>query len=114
MAIELTNLVNETVDVTIANGATVSSAATLYGSRLVGIITPSALTGVAFTFQASADGSTFTAVYDTNGAAISATVSTDQWVVLDPADFAGIPYLKVVSGAAEGAGRTISLVVRPV
>ena len=104
----------EEVEVTIASSGTVSTAANLLGMRLVGIVTPAALTGTALTFQGSADGSTYTALYDTAGDAVGATVAADRWVVLDPADFAGIPYIKAVSGSAEAAERTITLIVRPV
>ena len=41
----------EEVEVTIASSGTVSTAANLLGMRLVGIVTPAALTGTAFTFK---------------------------------------------------------------
>jgi len=102
--------------VTIANGQTVSDALDLSraGFSLVGIVTPAALTGATFTFQASADGVTYNAVYDKTGALVSVTVAASRYVVLAPADFAGIAYLKVVSGSTEGGARTIGLVARPV
>ena len=103
----------ETIDVTIANSGTVSTAANLLGMRLVGIITPAALTGTELTFQASTDNSTFTAMYDENGAAIAVTVAASRWTVPVFTSFLGVPYLKIVSGSAEAAERTITLIVRP-
>jgi hypothetical protein len=108
------NPIDETFTVTIAESGTVSTAADLVGARLVAIITPGTLTGTAMTFQGSVDNSTFVAVHNDLGAAISATVAASRYIVLDPADFAGIRYIKVVSGSAEAAARTITLVARPV
>ena len=106
--------IGATASVVIANGQTVSEAAPFYGLRLVGLITPAALTGTSVTFQGSVDGVTYVPIYDSAGVAITATVSTSRWTVLDPADFAGMAYIKVVSGSAEGAARTIVLIARPV
>lgn len=103
--------------VTIASGGTVSSALNLTtsGHCVVGLITPGTLTGTSFTFQASADGSTYNALYDKNGSQYSVTVSTSRYIYLPPADFAGIPYLKIVSGSTESGGdRVITIVTRPV
>jgi len=114
MQISNTSNSTDTIDVTIANSGTVSTAASLNGMRLVGIITPAALTGTTLTFQASIDNSTFLAMYDEDGALISTVDSTSDWIVPNFVDFIGIPYRKVVSGSAEGGERTITLVVRPI
>jgi len=112
---DMSNFANDvtTTTVTIANSGTVSTAAQLFGMRLVGIVTPSALTGTAMTFQASADGSTYTAMYDTDGNAISYTVAASRWIPVTADVFGGVPYIKVVSGSSEAAARTITLVVKP-
>lgn len=100
--------------VAIANGQTVSDAVDLGGLRPIALVTPAALTGTAFTFQASVDGSTYVAVYDSSGSAVSVTVSTSRYIVLSPTTFAGIRFLKVVSGSAEGGARTIQVVARAI
>lgn len=105
--------------VTIANGATTSGAIETKAGNdmaLVGIITPAALTGVAFTFTACHTDSagTFNTVYNTAGTAYSVTVGTSRFIAIDPVDFAGVSFLKVVSGSAEGAARSIVLVFRRV
>lgn len=104
---------------TIANGATVSGAIETKAGNdmaLVGIITPAALTGVAFTFQAchTDAAGTFNAVYDTTGTQTSFTVSTSRFIRVDPITFCGASFIKVVSGSAEGAARSIVLVFRRV
>lgn len=100
------------INVTIANGGTTSTAADLGACTPVAVVTPAALTSTAFTFTASFDGATYTAVYDTFGTAASATVAASRWVVLSPADWYGVKKMKIVAGSAEGAARTIQIVCR--
>ena len=99
-----------TSTVTIESSGTTSSARDLNGlGNLVALVTPSALTGTSFTFQASTDGSTYNAVYN-EGTQYSVTVAASRYVALDPSVFAGAQYVKVVSGSTEAAERTITLV----
>lgn len=97
----------------IASGQTKSGVIDLSGCVLVGLLTPSALTGTVFTFEAatSADGM-FLPVYDAAGALVSVTVAASRFISILPSDLAGIQYLKIVSGSAEGAARTINLSCR--
>jgi hypothetical protein len=104
-----------TVTVTIANGETVSTATSslfLAGGIAGAIITPAALTGTALSFQVSYDGVTFTPLYATGGTTISYTVAASRVIPLDPAVFGAFPYIKLVSGSAEGAARTFTVIVR--
>lgn len=104
---------NPAIPVVIANGGTVSAALQLQGLVLCGIQLPAAFTGTTLTFQASVDGTTFQPVKSTaSGTALSYTVAQGTYVAIDPKDFQGINYLKVVSGTAEGAARTLNLAVR--
>lgn len=102
------------VEVTIASGQTVSTSASLFlnGGIAGAILTPAALTGTALTFQVSYDNVTFTPLYATGGTAVSYTVGTSRAIPLDPAVFGSFPYLKLVSGSAEGADRTLTILVR--
>lgn len=97
------------VSVTIANGAQSSSVIKLNGFALVGIKTPAALTGTAMTFEAcDADGSNAVPVkVTTSGTALSYTVTTSSFYAIDPTPFQGIQYLKIKSGSAESAARTL-------
>lgn len=106
------NAVVEYLSATIANGQTVSGVVDLKKRSPVGLLLPSALTGTAITFQMSdtLDG-TYVAIHS-GGAALSVTVGTSRYVVLDPANFRGVRFLKLVSGSAEGAARTILVATR--
>jgi hypothetical protein len=82
---------------------------------VVAIVTPSALTSTTLTIQASLDnGTTVLAHYDFTGSAYTVPCAADRWIALDPALFAGIPFIRVVMGSAEGAARTLKLVVREI
>ena len=98
--------------VLIASGQTTSAAIDLGDQIIVGIQIPSAFTGVALTFQAAYDNATFVAVTDKSGAAYSVTVAASKYVSLSPLDLAGVRYVKFVSGASEGADRTIGVITR--
>lgn len=101
-----------TETVVIANGGTVSGAIDLQGLTLCGVILPSAFTGAAITFQVSDDNVTYQAAYNTSNNAMTMTVTQARTYMITPTDFAGVRYLKLVSGSAEGAERTIKLLTR--
>ena len=105
MAQYMDNLVNHAF--TIASGQTVSAAIDLQGRTVVAMYMPSAFTGSTITFQTSPDNSTFQALYNTSNTQMSATVTQARNYKFDPGDLSGIRYLKLVSGSAEGADRTI-------
>jgi hypothetical protein len=79
-----------------------------------------AQTGIAFTFQVSADSTngtdgTFVPLRATpGGAALSFTVAAAGAYQVDPVNFMAWKWVKVVSGSAEGADRVIALIVRPI
>lgn len=106
--------VNPSATVTILSGATVSNAVDLGEMCLCGIQTPAALTSITFTFQGSSDNVTFCPITSQDGTAITAVVAASKLLMLAPSNFAGVRYLKVVAGSAEGADRTIILLVRAV
>lgn len=98
--------------VTILSGATVSSILSTSGMTLVGIQVPAAFTGTVITVQASdsATGSFFP-VYNSAGA-LSYTVAPSRWLVIDPKDFIGLQFIKLVSGTAEAADRAVNLMLK--
>lgn len=99
---------------TIANGATTSGAVDLTGTTLVGLHMPAAFTATAVTFTvAESAGGTYRTLYSA-GADVTITVAAAKYVALDPSVFAGARFIRIVSGAAEGAARTIILATRPV
>jgi len=101
-----------TNNVTITSGQTVSDALDLQGLALCGIQIPAAFTGASITFQGSYDGSTYQAIYNVSNTAYSITVGTSRTYAINPADFAGFRYVKIVSASAEGANRTIVVSTR--
>lgn len=96
--------------VTILSGGTVSDEAPVH-SAIIGIVMPAAFTGTALTFQGSADGQLFQQVFDDTGAALSVTVAAGRCVGLDTKalPLASWAFIKLVSNAAEGADRVITL-----
>lgn len=101
---------------TIASGQTVSGAVDLEGCALVGAFLPATLDGTALTFLAcDTAGGTYLPVHDADGDEVTATVAASRYLILDPADFAGVRYLKLEMGTAQSTtDTTITLAVRPV
>lgn len=96
-------------DATIANGATSSEAMDLRGLALVGVQFPATFTGTTVTFTMSDSfAGTYVPVYNSAGA-ISYTIAQARYYAIDPKDFHGIRFLKIVSGSAEGGARTVKL-----
>lgn len=104
-------LFNPAQVVTIANGAQSSSYIAALGFVLCGFYTPAALTGTAMTFEVcdTPDGTFLPLKSTTSGTALSYTVAASGYYAVDPKDFMGVSYLKIKSGSAEGAARTIKL-----
>ena len=102
----------------IASGASLSAVVPLGGTVLTAIVMPAVWTTANLTFQASADNSAFNDVYTDAGVEYSVTAAGARYIVIDPADFAGIDYLKIRSGTTgtavnQTAARTLTLMVRP-
>lgn len=103
----------KTTLIDISASTTISEPVECDGMDLVAIQTPSAMTGTALTFQGSADGVTYAAIYDDAGTAISVTSAASRYIMVGNTllkALRGLRFLKVVSGSAEAADRTIGLV----
>ena len=103
-----------TQNFTITSGQQVSdSYVDLQKGAVVGFLMPATLTSVAITIQAcdTPDG-TYLDVYTRDGTLYSIVVAASRAVMIPPADLAGIRYLKIKMGSAEGAGRTIKCLER--
>ena len=100
--------------VTIPNAGTKSGVIHIRDYVLVGIITPAALTSVTITFEASdTPTGTFVAVFDSDGNQVSLVVAASQAIGLSAAEADALgpwEFVKVVTGAAEAAERTLKLV----
>lgn len=96
----------------ISNGGTTSGAVPINGRMIAGIDLGATLTGTALSIQNSVDGQTFRAAFDNTGAAISWTVAGGRYLKFDP-PLLGYLTIKLVSGSAEGADRTLTVVMVP-
>jgi hypothetical protein len=107
----------ESQTVTIASGGTVSTAIQASREAAWGLQMPAAFTGTSITFQASADGSTFQALYeydtttDDGSATRAVTLAVAAARSYDlPAALTAWKAFKIVSGSAEAAARTLVVV----
>lgn len=108
-----------TVSVTIASGASLSSAVDLLKYSLVGIQMPGTWTAANLTFQGSYDGSTFANLYDETQEVTLTSPTASVFIVLDPAKYLSLRSLKVRSGTSgtpvtQGADRALQLILRQV
>lgn len=110
-----------TKTVTIADSSSLSGATDLGYATFCGFITPSGWTTAAVSFAAATSlAGTYYPVLSASGAEITTgSVAASKWVALDPADFAGIRWLKIQSGTSavpvnQSGGDIITLVLRGV
>lgn len=89
--------------VVIAVNGTVSTAMDMEDGTLCGVFIPAGFVGTAMTFQTSIDGITFVAVNNAAGA-LSYVVAASKYIAIDPKDFRGMRYIKLVSGSSETGG----------
>ena len=101
---------------TIAAAAALGAAVDLDRQRLHRIMLPGDWTAAALSFQASADGQTYADLYDGSGEVVIAAgiAAAGRAIVVDPAIFYGIRFLKVRSGTAaaavaQGGARSLTL-----
>jgi hypothetical protein len=100
--------------VQIDSGSTASEGSNTDGMLLSGIIFPSAMTGSTITIQWASSPGGWKDVKETDGSAVSYTISTDDVVRVDPSGwaFASTGFLRVVSSNSEAADRTINLIFK--
>ncbi len=108
-----------TQTVTIANGASLSNEVDLETKTLIAIDMPASWTAANLTLQASVDNSTWDNVFDSLGTEVTITAAASRFILLNPADFVSVRYLKVRSGTSgtpvnQGGARTITLIVRAI
>jgi hypothetical protein len=107
-----------TLTATIANGGTVSDAVNVKGNNVTGIFMPAAWTAANITFQASVDdGTTFGVVYgaDATGVLTVTTLTSPTaatYIQIPAGTFDGCTHIKVVSSAAQGASRAVTVAIR--
>ena len=105
------NLVASTYvyELTIASGATQSDHFRLTGDNIIGILFPAAMTGTSLTVEVSFDGSSFHAL-----TGVSLGVTVDEALEVASSTIFGWPFVRFVSSAAEGAERTLTVLVKEI
>jgi len=106
------------VDVVIAEDASLSAAAALKGLALVGVIIPGVWTAAGIAFNVSSDGTNYNNLY-WGGSAVEEAVLADEHHAMDPVKFLSAKFIKILSGTVAApvvqvAERTITLVCRPI
>ena len=91
---------------TIAASSTTSGALACSGFTFCGVQIPAAFTGTTVTFLVSSDGTTFQPLYNAAGQ-VSYTVAAGHYIAIDPKDFYGAAYVKIVSNATEASNRAL-------
>ncbi len=99
---------NTSVAAVIPISTATSAAINLGGMALVGLILPAAFTGTSLTFTVCDTlAGTYMPLYDSSNSLVSMTVAQGRAYAVDPSNFQGINFMKIVSGSTEGAARTI-------
>lgn len=98
-----------TANASILISATTSDVISTSGMSLVGVSVPTGFTGTAISFTVSdaADGTFVALKSTTSGTALSYTVAAATYAAIDPKDFYGVKFFKIVSGSTEAAARTL-------
>jgi hypothetical protein len=98
----------------IANGATVSTIEIdLSGRHVVGLMMPTAWTTADIAFDLSLDsGANWYPIHDKDGAEIKLTVAASRYVAIPPALLPGLGRIRLRSSQAQGAERSLTLIVR--
>jgi len=103
-------------EVTIATGATTSSAIAISYGFIVGIEFPASMVGTSVSFTvADLSTDTFKALYGTTGALFTVPVVASGIVQVNANDVSSLGgFIKVVSNATETSGATLKLITRDI
>lgn len=104
------------LDVVIAQSASLSGAIELPSATLLGLIMPSAWSAADITYQGSNDGSTWYDLHSDTAGEVTSSVTAGKLVSVYPEDFIACRWLRLRSGTsaaavAQAAARTITLIV---
>ena len=95
----------------ISDNTTISSGVNTDGMLLTGLVFPAAMTGTEVTFDFSIDGTNWYDVVETDGTAVTYTVTAGDVVRVDPSGwaFSSNGYIRLTSNGTEAADRKIIL-----
>lgn len=88
------------ISVTMPVGQALADIADLTDCRLLAIECPAGLTATALTFRAGSTAATMRNCHDSAGTEINIPVAANRFVAVDPAVFAGFPFLQVRGGTS--------------
>ena len=81
--------------------------------RLIAIQFEGTWTATSFTVQGSnTSAGAYDNVFEQDGTAVTITMASDRYVILDPKFYAGLRFMKLIGNVAEGGARTYVLVKR--
>jgi len=114
----------DSISVTVADSASVSSGQSIDGRGLLGIIAPACTASTAYLlYQVSMDDSTYYPLQDTSGTVVSTAVSTSDAIAaaVDPTKFLGWRFVKLqtvqsdkATAQAQTGAKAFSLIVGPI
>ena len=92
---------------TITSGVSTSTVVSTNGMSLVGCYLPTTFTGGTISFLASfISGGTYQELVNSSGQ-VKYTTASAAFIAINPVDFYGVPYFKIVSGSNEGGTRSV-------
>ena len=91
---------SEALNVTIANGASISAGDNLNGRTVTGIYMPAGWTAAGITFQVSNDGVTWSNLFGAAAELALTSAAAGVYIAVDPLSFLGVSWLRVRSGTA--------------
>lgn len=102
--------VSADASIVLATSTTVGTAVDARQYSDIGLVIPSTFDGTTITFQVSADGVTYQALYDINNNAVGMTVAASRSYDL-PGELTQWPYFKVVAGTVQATTDTALVAV---
>lgn len=93
--------------VTILAGHSTSAAVTTSGMQLVGCLIPAPFTSASISFSAASSLSGSYQEIDNSSGKVSYNVSAGKYISINPADFAGVEFFKIVTNLSEGGTRNL-------
>lgn len=106
--------INNYLPTAITGGGSTSAAINLNGQTPTGLRVPAGLASTSLTFEVSDSlAGTYTQLRDTSNNALSITTSnTAAQYALNPANFAGVDFIRIKTGSNEASNPVFQLIVR--
>lgn len=104
----------EFVELVIPNGSTTSTVYELGGTHLIGVLIPSAFTGIKLFVEGSIDGTNFYQLYGSvSGTAKEIKVAPNKFIEIESNYDNPFNFIRLVSSSAEAGERIIKIICNP-